>query len=244
MKRVERELRRKLSSGEKLFFILSDPEKPLAPDTVARFVEAGADAVLIGGSLNVLPYDIDSYVERLRRSGVRAPVILFPGGLNNIAGSADAILFMTLMNSVDPYWLMGAQVAAAPLVKRLGLEAIPTGYLVVGYGGAAGHIGRAIPLPWETPYVAAAYAAAAELMGMRALYLEAGSGSPRPVPVEAVRAARTGGEDLLIIVGGGVRSPETAKGLVEAGGDAVVVGTLAERDPEKAMAVLEAVKRS
>ncbi len=243
MKRVERELRRKLSSGEKLFFILSDPEKPLDPGTVARFVEAGADAVLIGGSLNVLPYDIDRYVEALRRSGVRAPVILFPGGLNNIAGSADAILFMTLMNSVDPYWLMGAQVAAAPLIKRLGLEAIPTGYLIVGYGGAAGHIGRAMPIPWETPYVAAAYAAAAELMGMRALYLEAGSGSPRHVPPEAVKAARRGGEELMIIVGGGIRSPDAAESIVKAGADAVVVGTLAERDPEKAMAVLGSVKR-
>lgn len=241
-RRVEEELRRKLGAGERLFLLLSDPEKPLDPSVVARFEEAGADALLVGGSLNVTPYDIDDYVARLRDGGIKLPVVLFPGGLNNIAKSADAILFMTLLNSVESYWLMGAQVAAAPLVKKLGLEAIPTGYLIVGHGGAAGHVGRALPVPYENPYIAAAYAAAAELLGMRFLYLEAGSGAPRPLPPEAVAAARRGGPSLVIIAGGGVRSPEAARRLIEAGADAVVVGTLAERDPEAALAVLSAVK--
>ena len=149
--RVERELRRKVESGEKLFFLLSDPEKPIDPRTVKLFSDAGADALLVGGSLNVTPYDIDEYIASLRREGVKFPIILFPGGLNNIARAADAILFMTLMNSVDPYWLTGAQVAAAPLVRKLGLEPIPTAYIIVGHGGAAGHVGRALPIPYETP---------------------------------------------------------------------------------------------
>jgi phosphoglycerol geranylgeranyltransferase len=241
--RVEAKLRRRLGAGERLFFLLSDPEKPLPPETVTRFEEAGADALLVGGSLNVTPYDIDEYVGELRDRGVELPVVLFPGGLNNIARSADAILFMVLMNSLDTYWLMGAQVAAAPLVKRLGLEAIPTGYLIVGHGGAAGHVGRVLPVPYETPYIAAAYAAAAELLGLRFLYLEAGSGAPRPLPPEAVAAARRAAPGLVLLAGGGVRSREAARTLIEAGADAVVVGTLAERNPEAALGILEEVKR-
>ena len=241
--RVERSLRRKLDSGERLFLLLSDPEKPLSPSTVRRFEEEGADALLVGGSLGVTPYDVDGYVERLRAEGYRGPVIIFPGGVSNVARSADAILFMTLLNSLDPYWLIGAQLAAAPLVKRLGLEAIPTGYLIIGHGGAAGHVGRALPVPYETPYLAGAYAAAAELLGLRLLYLEAGSGAPRPVPPEAVAAARRAAEEIMLVVGGGLRSIDAVKAVVEAGADAVVVGTLAERDPEAALELLQAVKR-
>ena len=241
--RVERSLRRKLDSGERLFLLLSDPEKPLSPSTVLRFAEAGADALLVGGSLNVTPYDVDSYIESVRDAGVELPVIIFPGGLSNIARSADAILFMSLMNSLDPYWLVGAQVAAAPLIKRLGLEAIPTAYIIIGHGGAAGHIGRAHPIPYETPYITAAYTAAAELLGMRAAYLEAGSGAPRPVPPEAVAAARKASEEIMLIVGGGIRNREAARAALQAGADAVVVGTLAEKDPAKALEVLGEVKK-
>ncbi len=242
--RVEAEWRRKRSSGERLFFLLSDPEKPLPVDVVARFEEAGADALLVGGSLNITPYDIDDYVAGLRGAGVKLPVVLFPGGLNNIARSADAILFMSLMNSLDSYWLMGAQVAAAPIVRKLGLEAIPTGYLIIGHGGAAGHIGRALPVPVENSYIVAAYAAAAELMGFRALYLEAGSGAPTPLPPEAVAAARAAAETLFLIAGGGIRNRERARSLLEAGADALVVGTLAERDPESALEILAEAKRA
>jgi phosphoglycerol geranylgeranyltransferase len=241
--RVERELRRRVEAGEKLFLLLSDPEKPLSPETVERLSSAGVDALLVGGSLNVTPYDIDEYVERLRSAGVRLPVIIFPGGLNNIARSADAILFMTLMNSVDPYWLAGAQVAAAPIVRRLGLEVIPTTYVIVGYGGAAGHIGRAMPIPYETPYIAAAYALAGAYLGSHLVYLEAGSGAPQPVPVEAVSLSRRVLDDQLLIVGGGIRSPEAARERLEAGADGIVVGTLAERDPEKTLAILSTVKK-
>lgn len=239
---VRRELRDKRDSGEKLFIVLSDPEKPLEPRKVLLFEESGADVLLVGGSLNVMPYDIDEYVAKLREAGVQIPIVLFPGGLNNIARSADAILFMVLMNSLDPYWLMEAQVTAAPLIKRLQLEAIPTGYVIVGYGGAAGHVGRALPVAEETPYIVGAYAAAAELFGFDVLYLEAGSGSPRPVPSEAVAAARKGGEKLLLIVGGGIREPDQARDLLAAGADGVVVGTIAEKDTRKALDILQAVK--
>jgi len=241
--RVERELRRKLKSGERLFFLLSDPEKPLNTRLVRKFEEAGADLLLVGGSLNVLPYDIDKYVKEVREADVKIPVVLFPGGLNNIAKSADAILFMSLLNTLDPYWLIGAQVAAAPLIKRLGLEVIPTGYLIIGHGGAAGHIGRSLPVPPETPYIVGAYAAASELLGLRALYLEAGSGAPRPVPGKAIEYARRSTTNTLLIVGGGLRQVDDAREALAHGADAIVVGTLAEKNPEKALTMLTLVKK-
>ncbi|ABM79884.1 geranylgeranylglyceryl diphosphate synthase - conserved archaeal protein [Hyperthermus butylicus DSM 5456] len=233
--KVERLLRSRVESGEKLFLLLSDPEKPISPNTVKLFEENGADVLLIGGSLNVTPYDIDEYIARLRVEGVKLPIVLFPGGLNNIAKSADAILFMTLMNSMDPYWIVGAQVAAAPIVYRLGLEAIPSAYIIVGHGGAAGHIGRALPIPYENGYIAAAYALAAEYLGARLVYFEAGSGAPKPVPVDAVAAASKVLSQALLVVGGGIREETLAAERLKAGADGVVIGTLAEKDPEKAL---------
>jgi phosphoglycerol geranylgeranyltransferase len=241
--KVERELRRKVEAGEKLFLLLSDPEKPLSLETVKMMSDNGVDALLVGGSLNVTPYDIDEYVQKLRQEGIKLPVVIFPGGLNNIARSADAILFMTLINSIDPYWLAGAQVAAAPIIKRLGLEVIPTTYIIVGYGGAAGHIGRAIPIPYETPYIAAAYALAGAYLGSRLIYLEAGSGAPQPVPVEAVALSKRLLDDQLLIVGGGIRTVEAARERINAGADGIVVGTIAELNPERALSILAAVKR-
>jgi len=241
--RVEQSLRRRIEAGEKLFFLLSDPEKPLEPGIVKRFEERGADALLVGGSLNITPHDIDKYIERLRASGVKLPVILFPGGLNNLSPSADAILFMSLLNSLDTYWIIGAQLSAALLVKRMGLEAIPTAYIIVGHGGAAGHVGRALPIPYENVYIVASYAAAAELLGYRFIYLEAGSGAPQPLPPEAATYAKKSTEEAVIVVGGGIRSPERAVELLRAGADAVVIGTLAEKNPSKALEVLDSVKR-
>ena len=241
--KVERLLRSRVEQGEKLVFVLVDPEKPVDAERVRLAVEEGADAVLVGGSLNVLPYDVDEQVRKLRDDGVKVPVIIFPGGVNNIAASADAVLFMVLMNSLDPYWIVGAQVTAAPLIKRLGLEPIPTGYLIYGYGGAAGHVGRALPIPWQLPYIVTAYAMAAEMMGLRLFYLEAGSGSPQPVPEEAVRAARKGLEEALLVVGGGIRDEDAAREALHAGADAIVIGTVVEREPEKAMRIIRAAKR-
>ncbi len=241
--RVERELRKKVEAGEKLVFTLVDPERGVDAKVFSRVYDLGVDAVLVGGSLNVAPYDVDRVIEELKDAGVEGPFIIFPGGLNNIAAKADAILFMILMNSLDPYWLIEAQVTAAPIIRRLGLEPIPSAYIIYGYGGAAGHIGRALPIPYDRPYLVAAYAMAAEMLGLRLIYIEAGSGSPSPVPSEAIRYARASIEYPLLVVGGGIREAEKAREVLEAGADAIVIGTILEKNPEKAMEIIAAVKK-
>jgi len=242
--RVEEYLKSKAKRGEKAVFILVDPDphkhRSKGLEEVPRLIEGwGVDALLIGGSLGVSEIEVDRAVHMLRETGL--PIILFPGNVNGISPMADAILFMSLLNSADPYYIVGAQIVGAPIVKRLGIEALPTAYIVTGSDTAVGHIGWVRPIPSDSPEIVSAYAMAAELMGMRFVYLEGGSGAPRPVNPEAVRAVRRA-TGLYIIVGGGIREPGTAAELLRAGADAIVLGTVVERDPERAREIVAMAK--
>lgn len=242
--RVEEYLRAKARRGEKAVFILIDPDPAKhvknSIEEIPRLVrEWGIDAILVGGSLGISEIEVSSAISILREAGV--PIILFPGNVNGISPAADAILFMSLLNSADPYYIIGAQVVGAPIVKRYGLEALPTAYILMGSNTAVGHIGWARPIPEEVPEVAAAYATAAELLGMRFIYLEGGSGAPKPVSPDVVRAVRKS-TGLYIITGGGIREPETAIEILRAGSDAIVLGTILEKNPEKAWEIVKAVK--
>jgi phosphoglycerol geranylgeranyltransferase len=136
---------------------------------------------------------------------------------------------MSLLNSINPYYLSGAQALGAPLVKRYGLEPIPLAYLIVGENaGAAGFVGNANPIPYHKPELAAIYALAAEYMGMRFVYLEAGSGAKKIVSPEMVSTVRKTCR-MHIVAGGGIKAPSQAKTLVKAGADLIVTGTIAEK---------------
>ncbi len=242
--RVEEYLRAKARRGEKAVFILVDPDPAKhvknSIEEIPRLIRRwGVDAILVGGSLGISEIEVSRAISILREAGV--PIILFPGNVNGISPAADAILFMSLLNSADPYYIIGAQVIGAPIVKRFGLEALPTAYILMGSNTAVGHIGWARPIPEEVPEIAAAYAIAAELLGMRFIYLEGGSGAPKPVSPEVVRVVRKS-TGLYIITGGGIREPETAIEILRAGADAIVLGTILERDPEKAEEIVKAVK--
>jgi len=240
---VDKHLRSKLRSGEKLHFTLFDPDKTHVKDVdkVAEVMVAeGTDAFLVGGSIGVSEVDVDLTVQTLKKWGL--PVILFPGNVTGISRYADAILFMTLMNSDDPYFIIGAQVLGAPIVARYGLEVLPTAYVIVGYGGAAGFVGKARPIPYEKPELGVAYALAAKFLGQKYIYLEAGSGAPTPVPPKFVEKISKVKEDLVLIVGGGIKTYEQAKEIIEAGADVIVTGTIVEENAEKAKEVLKAIK--
>lgn len=208
---------------------LLDPDKAHADDAAElakTCEEAGTSLLMIGGSLGITQDQLDGFVKTLKESS-KLPVILFPSNISGLTPFADAILFMSLLNSENNYYITGAQALGAPLVKRYKLESIPLAYIIVGAGGAAGYIGQARPIPYERPEIIAAYSLAGEYLGMRFIYLEAGSGAAEPVPEQVLRTVRKT-VNASLIVGGGIRSGEDAKRACQAGADIVVTGTTLE----------------
>jgi len=227
--KVERYLLERIESEGAIHITLIDPEKSSPEEAVGIASAAergGSSAIMVGGSTLVSTEDLDRAIMRVKEE-VELPVILFPNNVSAISRYADAIWFMSLLNSTNTYYLVDAQMLGAPLVKRYGLEAIPMGYIILGEGGVVGFVGHARPISYDHPELAAAYALAAQYLGMRFVYLEAGSGVRSPVPPSVVRAVKRV-VDIPVIVGGGIRSGDDAKMLVEAGADVIVTGTLAE----------------
>jgi len=227
--KVEEYLKNKILKEGSIHITLIDPEKVTSDSAsrIARDAEScGTAAIMIGGSTFILTNHLDRVVEAVKGT-VKIPIILFPNNVSGISRYGDAIWFMSLLNSSDPYFIFGAQVLGAPLIKKFGLEPIPLGYIVVGEGGAVGVIGRVCSIPCDKPELAAAHALAAQYLGMRFVYLEAGSGAKQPVPKDMVKMVK----DLIsvpLIVGGGIKTAKQAKELVEAGADILVTGTVTE----------------
>ena len=229
----------------RLHMTLLDPDKQSSEEAgrlAAGAATSGSDAIMIGGSTGVTQEKVDATVLAIK-SAVSIPTILFPASAANLSRHADALYFMSLLNSRDPRLIVGEQRRAAPLVKTWGLETIPMAYLVVEPGMRAGEVGRADPIPRSRPEVAVEYALAAQMLGMRLVYLEAGSGAPEPVPAAMIRAVRDA-IDIPLVVGGGIRSAEAAGAVARAGADVVVTGTVVERekDGEALRRIIEAVK--
>ena len=215
------------SEKRSLLAVLLDPAKVSVEEarrSARAAAEGGADLIFIGGSIGA-GMGLNEVVIGAKEES-KLPVILFPGNVDGISPYADAILFMSLLNSTNPYWIIQAQALAATSIRKMGLETIPTAYLIVepGQRSAAGWVGAANPIPRDKPEIALAYALAAEMLGMRWIYLEAGSGAEAPVPPEMVRLVRERSR-LGVIVGGGIRSPELARERAIAGANIVVVGT-------------------
>ena len=213
-----------------LLFVLVDSEVSDAAGSaglVRTVEEAGASAILVGGSSATDQIELSSVTSKIKQSTKRIPVVLFPGNVTGVVPDADAILFSSLLNSENPYFISQAQALGAPTVAKFKLEPLPTAYLVIGEGTTAWFVGSARGIPHEKPKIAAAYSLAAQFLGMRFVYLEAGSGARAPVTPEMVKVVRKAFDGFLI-VGGGIRDAETASLLSAAGADALVVGTLLE----------------
>jgi len=190
--RVEKYLLEKIKAEGSIHITLVDPEK-MTPSQASRVAEgskiSGTSAMMIGGSTFVSQAHLDDVIKVIRRI-IKIPIILFPNNITGISRYADAIWFMSLLNSVDPYFLIGAQILGAPLVKKYVLEPISMGYIIVGEGGAAGVVGKAIPVPYHKPELAAAHALAGQYLGMHFIYLEGGSGAKNPVPPEMIQTVK------------------------------------------------------
>ncbi|MFP3985141.1 MAG: geranylgeranylglyceryl/heptaprenylglyceryl phosphate synthase [Candidatus Bathyarchaeia archaeon] len=208
---------------------LIDPEKvtsPLASRLAKKAEEYKTTAIMVGGSTANSTTRLNDVIRAIKRT-VKIPVILFPNNVTGISKYADAIWFMSLLNSVDPYFLVGAQILGAPIIKKYDLEALPLGYIVVGEGGTAGIVGRAVPIPYAKPELAAVHALTAQYFGMRFAYLEAGSGASQPIPPNMIKIVKHT-VNIPLIVGGGIRTSDQARTAVTAGADIVVTGNVTE----------------
>jgi phosphoglycerol geranylgeranyltransferase len=227
--RTEKYLLEKIKADGTIHITLIDPEKVTAEQASLISLSSqssGTAAIMIGGSTFASQTHLDNVVKSIKAS-VTVPTILFPNNITGISSYADAIWFMSLLNSVDPYFLMGAQILGAPLVKKYGIEPISMGYIIVGEGGTAGIVGKAISVPYTKPELAAAHALAGQYLGMRFIYLEGGSGAAHPVPPEMISAVKHL-LDIPLIVGGGIKTKEQAKIAASAGADIIVTGNLTE----------------
>jgi phosphoglycerol geranylgeranyltransferase len=221
------------AAGDKGHLSLIDPDKqdyPIAARMACKAMDAGTDGIMVGGSTAGDTSVVDKTVEAIKEV-CTIPVILFPGGTAGLSSRADAIFYISLLNSTDPYFITGAHAESAQAVRDLGIEVIPVGYLIVEPGMTAGRIGKADLIPRESPELAASYAMVAEFFGMKLVYLEAGSGADRHVPAEMVSATKSSTR-LPLIVGGGIRTVEHARSVADAGADIIVQGTVMEEDRE------------
>ena len=187
------------------------------------------DLLLVGGSLLFNPIEITITALKL---GCKLPVFIFPGNLFQLSDHADGILFLSLISGRNPEFLIGNHVLAAPHLSRSGIEVIPTGYMLIGNGltTSVEYMSSTLPIPGDKMDIAGATAMAGEMLGLKSLYLEAGSGASHSVEPGMIRAIRKN-ISLPLIVGGGIRSAERTEELFSAGADMLVVGNAVEKDP-------------
>ncbi len=216
------------------FIVLIDPESfPMErlPMLAERCEDAGVDAFFVGGSL-VYNLNLNAYVSHLKEA-TTLPVIGFPGSITQICSSLDALLYLSVISSNNPEYLFRQHIQVAPLIRKLGIEPLATGYMLIESGTltTAQYMSASLPLPRHKPDVAAATAMAAEMMGMKLLFTDAGSGADHPVPDHLVQAI-TQTCSIPLLVGGGIRSPEEVARKIQAGASFVVVGNAIEKHPD------------
>lgn len=198
--------------------------------------ERGTDAIMVGGSTDISSRNLDELVVHIR-DRTHLPVIYFPSSAGAMSARVDAIYFLSVLNSRSPRHIVGEQAMGAPIVRKLGVEAIPMGYIIVEPGMKVGAVSEAAPIPrtGDGAQLAANLALAAQYFGMRLVYLESGSGAPTPTPIDMVAAVRRA-IDIPLVVGGGIRTGEQARALLDAGADILVTGTIAENGHMDALA--------
>ncbi len=223
------------AEGKKLLALLIDPDsiqnEDQVMDVVRKAENASFDYIFFGGSLITQTEEFDSL--KMIKEITNIPVILFPSSPAQIRTEADAILFLSLLSGRNPEYLIGHHVAAAPILKNSNLEILPTAYILIGCGRptTAEYVSGTQPIPYHKPAIAAATAMAGEMLGLKLIYLDGGSGADKAVSAEMITQVRKS-TDLPLIVGGGIRSGKTAAKAFEAGADMIVVGNAAEDNPD------------
>ncbi len=231
-------------AGVKSLVVLFDPDDDAAlrAAVAQHAVRHGVNLFLVGGSL-LTEGNTYRCVDELKQKGAER-VVLFPGNEIQVVSNADAILFMSLISGRNPEYLIAKQVAAAPFIHRSGLETIPTGYLLIEGGKmtTAHYISQTMPIPADKPEIAATTVLAGAMLGMKAMYMDAGSGASRRISAEMIAAVRAIFDGVLF-VGGGIRDAEAAETAWNAGADLVVVGNAAFENPDTIREIAEVLNK-
>lgn len=222
----------KKQKGQKSFAVLIDPDKVnkiLLDEITNLSVQANVDYLLVGGSL-VVSNHLDDCIQHIKQN-CDIPIILFPGSSSQISRYADALLYLSMISGRNPELLIGQHVISAPFVKQSGLEIISTGYMVID-GGApttVSYISNALPIPSDKNEIAMCTAMAGEMLGMKIIYMDAGSGAKRAITESMIEKVAKCIE-VPLVIGGGITSAEKAYLNCKAGADIIVVGNAIEKN--------------
>lgn len=225
------------------FAVLVDPDRFTEENLLQLIQRAGVcrvDLFLVGGSL-LMEDNFEQVIATIKKHS-EIPVLIFPGNNYQVSAKADALLLLSLISGRNAEYLIGQHVIAAPLIREANLEVIPTGYILIDGGktSTTSYITQTVPIPHDKPEIAVATAMAGEMLGMKMIYLEAGSGAKNPVSAEMIREVKRN-ISLPLIVGGGIRSGEMAEEICKAGADIIVVGNVLEKEPESLLEISLAV---
>ena len=233
----------KMQQGQKQFALLLDPDKSGLSE-VAKIVRqashAGVDYLFVGGSL-LINNQFDACIKVIKENS-DIPVVLFPGNTLQMSWKADAILFLSLISGRNPEMLIGRHVIAAPYLKMSPLEVVPTGYMLIESGKptAVSYMSNSSPIPADKDDIAICTAMAGEMLGLKLIYLDAGSGALNSVPERMVENVKKS-ISIPLIVGGGIRTPEHATAICRAGADLIVIGNILEKNYGALDAFAEAI---
>jgi len=223
----------KSNHGKKQFAVLIDPDSISSETSLIEICElcnkSSVDLILVGGSLIINGF-WDKAIEIIKKH-TSIPLILFPGNIMQTHDNADAILFLSMISGRNPDLLIGKHVLAAPGLKKSGIEVIPTAYMIVDGGRLTSvmYMSNTTPIPHDKVNIAACTAMAGEMLGLKFIYMDAGSGANRPISAEMVKGVRDNTK-APIFIGGGIRSTKEAELICQAGADVIVVGNAIEKD--------------
>lgn len=226
---------------KKQFAVLVDPDHYEVNDLLTLTELAGKSRpsyFFVGGSL--LSQDRLKQTITVLKDNSDIPVIIFPGDIMQITGLADGILLLSLISGRNPEFLIGKHVVAAPFLKRANLEILPTGYMIIDSGRSttAMYMSHSLPIPHDKDDIAVSTAMAGEMLGLRLIYLDGGSGAEKPVTASMISQVKQN-ISVPLIVGGGIRTPGEAKRSFDAGADVIVVGNAIQDEHNLLMEIAE-----
>jgi phosphoglycerol geranylgeranyltransferase len=234
----------KAESGKKQLAVLLDPDK-LNESALSKTIEicnkAAVDFIFFGGSLLNSPSEFELFLKKVKEL-TNIPVILFPGSSMQVSATADGILLLSLISGRNPEFLIGQHVLAAPYIKSSGIEVLPTGYMLVESGRptTVSYISNTTPIPSDKADVAVCTAVAGEMLGLKLIYMDGGSGALHPINEEMINKVKQNIQ-VPLIIGGGINSVDKALAACNAGADIIVIGNAFEKSPELITQIKDAI---